>query len=94
MRIKIVQKPGTPSVDGVRLDRFRVGQQYELGTTLASLLLAEGWAKPADEADDAPVQAAQRPANLIRELFPPHFELPALAANRRRRPHRRRQRSE
>jgi len=47
MRIKIVQKPELDSIDGIRLDYFQIGMCYDVGTTVASVLLAEGWAEPA-----------------------------------------------
>jgi CheY-like chemotaxis protein len=44
MHLKILVRPrGT--VDGISLDRFRVGEIYELGTDLGCLLLAEQWAE-------------------------------------------------
>jgi hypothetical protein len=46
MRIRIVQRPHCDSIDGIRLDRFEVGYQYEVGNSLAALMLAEGWAEP------------------------------------------------
>jgi len=46
MRIKILQIPRGACIDGVQLDRFAPGQQYELGQLLASCLLSEGWAEP------------------------------------------------
>lgn len=48
MRIRIVRAPTQPCIDGVRLDQFRVGCEYDLGTTLAGVMLAEGWAEPVD----------------------------------------------
>jgi CheY-like chemotaxis protein len=36
--------PPTGTIDGVPLDSLRVGQVYDLGTELACVLLAEGWA--------------------------------------------------
>jgi hypothetical protein len=87
MRIKIVQKPDVASIDGVRLDRFRVGQQYEVGHLIGSLFLAEGWAEPSDDIVSPPATA---PANLILELFPPYYDAPLARAAER---HRRRRRS-
>ena len=73
MRIRIIQTPTAGSIDGIRLDRFEVGQSYEVGTSLGSVLLAEGWATPAP-ADDPPLEVppndadrASRPPNLIVE---------------------------
>ena len=46
MRIRIIQRPPCDSIDGIRLDRFEVGHQYEVGNSLSALMLAEGWAEP------------------------------------------------
>jgi len=46
MRIKIVQQPPTAEIDGIRLDCFEVGVEYEVGNTVAALLLVERWAEP------------------------------------------------
>jgi hypothetical protein len=85
----------------MRLDHFEPGCEYDIGTTLASVLLAEGWAEPVAE---APALAGSldifsadgltyredgtsRPANLIREMYPPYYDgPPGLALDRRRRP--------
>jgi hypothetical protein len=46
MRIRILQRPPDDSIDGIRLDRFEPGYQYEVGNSLGALMLAEGWAEP------------------------------------------------
>ena len=46
MRVRIVKQPTVASIDGIQLGYFVVGVQYELGTTLAELLVTEGWAEP------------------------------------------------
>jgi hypothetical protein len=46
MRIRIVRRPDTLSIDGMRLSGFEVGSVYEVGTTVGMLMLAEGWAAP------------------------------------------------
>jgi hypothetical protein len=77
MRIRIVQKPREPSIDGIRLDRFEVGSEYDVGTTLGAVLLAEGWAIPVLAQTTEPFRRRQfisrtpDPANLIRERHPP-----------------------
>lgn len=48
MRLRITRHP-IGEVDGFDLRRFQPGQIYDVGTTLANLLLAEGWAVPIDE---------------------------------------------
>lgn len=45
MRIRITE-PLKGSIDGIQLDRFRVGETYDMGTTLASYLMAVGAAAP------------------------------------------------
>jgi hypothetical protein len=86
-------------VDGIRLDLFHPGVQYEVGNCLAALFLAEGWAVPVDSSEPAmviPVSelGADReiadPQNLVREVWPPYFDAPpSLALDRRRHRHRR-----
>ena|SRR2546428_14113072 len=46
MRIRIIQRPAESCIDGLQMDRFVPGYQYEVGTALGSLLLSEGWAEP------------------------------------------------
>ena len=41
--------------DGFDLSRLQKGQLYDVGTTLGNLLLAEGWAVPADLSEPAMV---------------------------------------
>jgi hypothetical protein len=94
MRIRIRQKPTLPEVDGIRLDVFAPGMQYEVGPTLGALFLAEGWAEPVVSEEPAVVipfsefakhQPTARPSNLVREIFPSYYDAPpALAADRRR----------
>jgi hypothetical protein len=97
MRIKVVQIPTLSEVDGVRLDVFRPGIQYEMGNSLGALFLAEGWAVPVDSTESAmliPIsefvadRETAEPQNLVREVWPPYYDGPALAADRRRRPRR------
>ena len=46
MRIQIVQTPPLHSVDGIRVDCFVIGAEYEVGNSIGALFLAEGWAEP------------------------------------------------
>src|SRR5438132_827501 len=95
MRIKVIQTPPLSEVDGVRLDVFRPGVQYEMGNCLGALFLAEGWAVPVDATEPAMVipmsefaadRDASEPQNLVREVWPPYYDAPpALALDRRRR---------
>ena len=41
-----ITEPLTGSIDGIQLDRFRVGETYDMGTTLASYFMAVGAAVP------------------------------------------------
>jgi hypothetical protein len=47
MRVRIT-KPLSGSIDGIQLGRFITGLTYDVGTTLANYLLAEGLAVPAE----------------------------------------------
>lgn len=49
MRLRIIRKP-VGCIDGVALDQFHVGDVYELGTQVACVFLAEGWAEVAETA--------------------------------------------
>ena len=97
MRIRIISQPRALDIDGFRLDYFVVGNEYEVGSLLGSVLLVEGWAELVDE-QSAPAIHRQafdartwaNPPNLIREFFPPYYNEPAsFAVDRRRRPRRR-----
>ena len=52
MRLRITQRL-SGSIDGIQLSRFEVGVTYEVGTTLANYLLAEGLAEPVDPSTPA-----------------------------------------
>ena len=95
MRIKIIHQPTLACIDGVRLDLFAPGFQYEVGNTLGAYLVVEGWAVPVDDTRPAVLtpftdldtddEESALP-NLRREFFPPYYEgPPSLAADRRRR---------
>src|SRR5229473_2983877 len=53
MRLRICRRL-QGSIDGVAIDHLRIGLIYEIGTQVANVLLAEGWAEPLGAADDAP----------------------------------------
>jgi hypothetical protein len=84
MRIKVTQTPTIASIDGIQLDGYRVGLQYEVGTILGSLFLAEGWAVPID---DAAIATLISPPE-VRQVWGSH-QPRGLAADRRRRTRRR-----
>ena len=99
MRIRIVHQPSLPDVDGVDLTQFHVGREYDLGISLASVLLAEGWAEPIPL--DAPppptpfgpedpftmrVIGRRQPPALVRDEFQPPARRHSAADKVRRRP--------
>ena len=55
MRLRILRRP-SGDADGISLNRFEPGFIYDVGTHIANLLLAEGFAEPVED---------QRPAMLI-----------------------------
>lgn len=92
MRILIVRKP-SECIDGIRLDQFVPGHQYEVGNTLGALFLCEEWAEPVDDPTPALVIPPHEfnadgvkswPQNLMREFFPPHHDAPAVFTLARR----------
>ena len=56
MRIQIIESL-RGSIDGIQLDRFRVGETYDMGTTLASYLMAVGAAVPVIDESPARIVA-------------------------------------
>ena len=91
MRIKVIRKPAVASIDGVRLDQFRPGSVYHLGSLMAGVFLAEGWEEPVDEQETGSPAAPAIPRNLTREFFPPYYDgSPSLAAEHPSRRDRRR----
>ena len=45
MRLRICRQPAG-TIDGIRLDQFRPGLVYDIGSQLANVFLSEGWAEP------------------------------------------------
>ena len=84
MRVRITQAL-SGSIDGIQLSRFVTGLTYDVGTTLANYLLAEGLAVPVDESTPALVLPIQDDSELKSEK-----PLPSEAHDRPRRPGRRR----
>ena len=86
LRIRILQKPPTSSIDGIRLDRFEPGFMYEVGNAIGAVMLAERWAEPLTDDEPAllvPLSQAEAfsdcvaelaPSNLVREVVPPYFD--------------------
>ena len=46
MKVRITRKPAEREVDGVNLDRLAPGAVRDVSTSLASWLIAEGYAEP------------------------------------------------
>ncbi len=95
MRIRIVQNLGKRCIDGVPLEHFVPGCQYDVPNWLGALMLAERWAEPVPDDDPAllvPLGRQQAdvspPSNLTRETCPPYLD-DALAADLERRKRRR-----
>ena len=49
------------SINGVDLSRVRPGEDIELSSRDAEMLIAEGWAVALDTADDRPPRSRRRP---------------------------------
>ena len=100
MRIRVLHRPARAAVDGINLKQFVPGQAYDVGTSLGTLMLAEGWAAPIENDAPAAVPTSSRdpftsrtpdrtsPPNLIKETHPPAADEITMAADfeRRRRP--------
>jgi hypothetical protein len=99
MRIRVLHRPALAAVDGIDLKHFVPGQAYDVGTSLGTLMLAEGWAAPVE--NEAPAATpfsgdpftsrapdSNSPPNLIRETHPPTADEITMAADfeRRKRP--------
>ena len=68
MRVRIT-KPISGSIDGIQLGRFVTGLTYDVGTTLANYLLADGAAAPTDEATPALVVPIDEVAEILYSNF-------------------------
>jgi hypothetical protein len=91
MRVRIKLQPRRETVDGVSLARFKPGLVYAVPTSIATLMIVEGWAEPVGDQTDCtlpeiifhvlrPHERRHRtlsPGRLSREL--------GIAADRRRR---------
>jgi hypothetical protein len=73
MRVRITQRL-SGSIDGIQLSRFVTGVTYDVGTTLANYLLAEGLAVPVDESSPALVPPIQDDSELTSRNPPPSSE--------------------
>src|SRR5438093_13664602 len=63
MRLRICRRL-QGSIDGVAIDQLQIGLIYEIGTQVASVLLAEGWAEPVGAADDTLLSPRPPPTRL------------------------------
>ena len=88
MRIRVIRSPPIESIEGIQLDCFHVGEQYQVGNTIGALFLAEGWAEPVpldepapavpfgegDQYDSRVLYPDPSPPNLIRVNNPPSLD--------------------
>ena len=81
MRLRITRKL-SGSIDGIQLSHFEPGTLYEVGTSLASYLLALGAAEPVN--DEAPARILPISQGR-RETSPTVDPSRAIAADRRSR---------
>ena len=73
MRIRMLRRPQETCIDGVRLDYFEPGAEYEVGSSFATLLCAEGWAEPLEpalEPDSSPADATHTSDNAADNAAP------------------------
>lgn len=65
MRVRICRQPAG-AIDGMSVEHFRPGLVYDVGSQLASVFLAEGWAEPADRHESRPTtQPSDRVAAIV-----------------------------
>lgn len=97
MRIRIIRSLPLRGIDGVRLEGFVVGKQYEVGNALGSLLVRKSWAEPIDDLGPALVipfaemtdfRKEADPRNLIRERNLPYLDWSVVVTDHRQRPRR------
>ena len=78
MRVRITQHL-TGSIDGIQLRRFRLGEVYDMGPSLANYLMAMGYALPVvderpalitplDDAETSRAQAAVDEPALLADI--------------------------
>ena len=60
MKVRITRKPVEREVDGVNLDRLAPGAVRDVSTSLASWLIAEGYAEPEMRHRDRHVEIDRR----------------------------------
>jgi hypothetical protein len=80
LRLLVTQRL-SGSIDGIRLDRFRPGSVYEVGTTVGAYLLAVGAAEPVEE--DTPAEAPSPEHQLFGPVVEGHaYTLPQLVRDK------------
>jgi hypothetical protein len=102
VRIRIVHIPTIAGIDGIRLDCFETGKEYEVGNSVGALLLAEGWAEPVpldaprpylpfsdNDPFDSRVLYKDHPPNLSKDQTRPYLDRDVAADSRWRRRRRR-----
>jgi hypothetical protein len=62
LRIRIVRSPKAICIDGLQMDQFRLGQEYDVGWRFGSLMLLEGWAEPVGFEEPRSQTNNERPA--------------------------------
>jgi hypothetical protein len=67
MRIRIVQRP-SGRIDGVALDRFEPGVVYEVNASIATYLMATGFAQAVADANAARVSPVDAPHAAARPV--------------------------
>jgi hypothetical protein len=75
MRVRVVHRPSVNKIDGLPLDAFEPGRDYEMGNQLAAVFVAEGWGVPAPLDDPPPIvpfgpDDPYDPRPLYRERLP------------------------
>lgn len=80
-------------INGIRLDVFEVGYEYEVGNLLGAVMLAERWAEPvwseietgrAHRKVSVRGNASLYPQNLIRQTYQPNSDRPSVTPSRTR----------
>jgi len=77
MRLRIQQQP-TGTIDGIVLDQFQSGLVDDIPAHLATVFLAEGWAEPCSDVDDAP--GVRRPKNALVLVVDDHTDCREITA--------------
>jgi CheY-like chemotaxis protein len=80
MRVRICRQP-SGAVEGMSVEHFRPGLIYDLGTQLASVFLAEGWAEPVDGHERGPSNGPSQPATALVLVVDDDTDLRQLTAS-------------